>query len=121
MNIEIIKSKYPKGYDQLRKYITSLISKEVTSEVLAAFPMDTAIQMTFSNSQSIRSLWDFFDAYEIYMTISYKDKYWHTSIDNKMISPDGTAIYKPTYKIRIEAEEIGFTKCFEILEKKLNL
>lgn len=115
MNINIIKEKFPKSYNQLIKYVTSLIKAQgVTEEVLMSFPIEAAITMTFNSSQSLRSLYDFMDGYDIIMCpICIGGGDWQISINR--YNPEGYS------KNRIEAEETGFSKCFELLEKKLTL
>ncbi len=122
MDGKIIKSKYPKAYQFLSDWVLEEVKKtNVPKEVLETFPIEKAINGMISNSNGIRSLFDFFDHYEIYFhvahgwngDVSIKDQTWFCSINDDEI--DETIFHSS----RLKAEEVGFTRCFELLNEKL--
>lgn len=114
MNKNIIEQKYPKAYQLMRNWIIDIVKKQgIKEEILAKFPIDVTISGILSIN--VRQLYDFFDKYEILMIINLDNNKWRFIICETHIILDQT-----NYNSRIEAEQLAFEKCFELLEKKLS-
>ena len=125
MNKEKIKEAYPKAFNQLVNWMKETIQSTITTnnslpkELMSAFKIndatvDTAINMTLTSPEGIRGLYNFFDKYELYFTPFYvMTNRWSCIIPDDQIDE---TIYYPT---REEAEQVGFERCFEILNEKI--
>lgn len=123
MNIEIIKTKYPKAYSKLEAYIQAQLNngpsvpgnEEIEKAIRAALGIDTLMSILVSSPQQLRNLFDFFDNYEIFICISsIFSNVWSCNVNDDEIDSS------INYISRIKAEDEGFMKGFELLEAKLN-
>lgn len=120
MKPEIVKSKYPHAYEQLQNYIVKMVKTQgVTDAVLAAFPIDQVITMTMMNIQGLRSLYDFFDDYQIHMFPMGSVDWLFKIVDPR--SNHDNSENETRYPTRGQAEEAGFEMCFRLLEQKLSI
>ena len=114
MNIQIIKSKYPKSYEKLVIWSKNIIAQYggMDQTMQNNLPMDNIIEtMVVYNP---RSLYEFFDGLGINVIINLDNNKWRYIISETSIIVDQTF-----YNSRKEAEDAGFLKGFELLEKTL--
>lgn len=115
MNVEILKSKYPKSFEKLKEWsIKQIKSSGLSADILSSFPIDIAVSALFRTPQTRRTLYDFFDSYDVIMQCSYDaiSKKFGFNVNRS------TIVYSE--KERTDAEETGFTICFSELEKLLS-
>lgn len=116
MNLEIIKNKFPKAFGVMKTWAQKQIvgTLGLPSELASAIP-DEALLPSLVNS---RSLYDFFDMYQIHMFPMGSTTWIFRIVDpqtNHNNSENNTE-----YNTRKESEDAGFTVCFSILEEKLS-
>ena len=103
MNLQEIKSKYPKGYRKLFDWI-----------------IQNSITVWEDRYFEERCLYDFFDKQGIILDIKFAftvEEIWEYAVKE----PNGDLItFQVGYITRTEAEESGFMKCFAILEEREN-
>lgn len=121
INKNEIHQKYPLAYKQLEIWMENKIhnsvfnqkSKEEQEIIKGMFSMEMIVSILFSSTDSLRQLYCFFDSFNIYMVTDYRrtDNSWQLEINGlfEVISKTN----------RIEAEEEGFKRCFEVLNEKL--
>lgn len=114
MNLEIIKTKYPKAYEKLvvwsKPQLTATLG--IAPELAEQFTSETLEIMLPAIAQS-RALFDFFDLYNIFLNIQVvMDSDWRWNIGGT----DSTIVFGN----RRAAESDGFEWCFKTLEKKLS-
>lgn len=115
MNVEIIKSRYPKSYSKLVDWSTNLITqtgglpKEMIDNLKTRIDEILMPMLTYN----IRSLYDYFDLYNIFLNVQVvQTSDWRWDVNGV----DSTIVYGN----RKAAEEKGFLEAFSLLEKELS-
>lgn len=109
LNIEIIRTKYPKAFDKMKAWGKQQLigTVGIPTDLADAIP-DEMLLPSLVNS---RSLYDFFDTYGINLIVDLNEGHWEYCIGEGGPVDDG--------KNRRDTEDRGFTYCFKELETKL--
>lgn len=111
MNLELIKTKYPRAFDKMKVWGKQQLIQGVglPVEITDSFP-DEMLLPALVNS---RALLDFFDSYDVFITIK---RYTQSNKWSYTINEEQPSV---AFSERKEAEQTGFFKGFEILENLL--
>lgn len=114
MLAETIKNKYPKAYNALVKYTENLLqSIPGSQEAIKLIMTDSIVKGIIENQP--RTLYDFLDRYNIFISLYRNEKSWSYSITDSTYDTK----YDTVLSDRKEVEDIAFTRAFSELDKLL--
>jgi len=124
LDINKIKEKYPKAYNELFNYYSSQVSnlrglpgvQEMIKEEQMKALTEASIAMLFKNPANTRQLYDFFDSKEFFIDIN---RFLGDDSQNCFYFAIDETSYEFAYSTRQQAEEAAFNECFSQLNDLL--
>jgi hypothetical protein len=121
INLQELKTRYPKSFDKLKQYLEKSIRKLLLSlqgvQDERDFPISDELIMQYIEGTlpaNPRLLFDFFDLHKIHVIVTL-----HVDDESIWVSWNTVEKVSSTFNSRFEAELAGFEKAFETLEKQL--